>query len=255
MNWRRWLSVKVELARRSVIDELAIEVTRARRGTAQFLAGHMGPEQRLYSMSMNGEARQPGRDEQPDRTELRASHSDRERVVETLRVAAGDGRLTSDELDERLEAALTARTYGELAGLTADLPTAPGIPARSGLSDPKHLVRIARRGTSVRKTGRWVVPRQMEILLVGGNIHLDFTRAILTSPLMEIRARVLGGNLTLIAGPGIVVDATQVALTDGDIAIREPQVQPRPATLRIEVTGTIRNGNLLVRPPRRTLWR
>ena len=58
------------------------------------------------------------------RSELRASHQDRDRVVELLRVSAGDGRLTAEELDERLELALTARTYGELAGLVADLPAA-----------------------------------------------------------------------------------------------------------------------------------
>ena len=57
--------------------------------------------------------------------ELRASHADRDRVVEVLRVAAGDGRITADELDQRLEAALTARTLGELAVLTTDLPASP----------------------------------------------------------------------------------------------------------------------------------
>jgi hypothetical protein len=208
----------------------------------------------LYSMSMTGEARPAGRDKPADRVELRASHSDRERVVETLRVAAGDGRLTSDELDERVEAALTARTYGELAGLTADLPTAPGILARSGVPDPKDLLRIARRGTSARKTGRWVVPRRIEILLIGGNVRLDFTRAVLTSPLLEIRARVRGGNLSIITRPGVVVDASQVELTDGDMVICEPQVQPSAAILTIEVTGVIQGGNLWARQPRRTLW-
>src|ERR1700729_4540886 len=53
---------------------------------------------------------------------LRASHADRDLVVEQLRVAAGDGRLSPEELDERLELALTARTYAELATLGADLP-------------------------------------------------------------------------------------------------------------------------------------
>ena len=53
---------------------------------------------------------------------LRASHADRDLAVDILRVAAGDGRLTVAELDERLEAALTARTISELATLTADLP-------------------------------------------------------------------------------------------------------------------------------------
>ena len=53
---------------------------------------------------------------------FRASHADRDLAVDILRVAAGDGRLTLAELDERLEAALTARTISELAVLTADLP-------------------------------------------------------------------------------------------------------------------------------------
>ena len=59
-----------------------------------------------------------------DRPDLRASHTDRDRVVDALRVAAGDGRLSAEELDTRLESALSARTLGELAELTADLPVA-----------------------------------------------------------------------------------------------------------------------------------
>jgi hypothetical protein len=61
-----------------------------------------------------------------DRPDLRASHADRDHVVDALRVAGGDGRLSAEELDARLESALTARTLGELAELTADLPIVPG---------------------------------------------------------------------------------------------------------------------------------
>ncbi|HYB18129.1 MAG TPA: DUF1707 domain-containing protein [Streptosporangiaceae bacterium] len=46
-------------------------------------------------------------DDPPD---LRASHADRDRVVDALRVAAGDGRLSAEELDTRVESALSART-------------------------------------------------------------------------------------------------------------------------------------------------
>ena len=55
-------------------------------------------------------------------SELRVSDADRERVAERLRTAAGEGRLTADELEERLERAFGARTAGELEPLTADLP-------------------------------------------------------------------------------------------------------------------------------------
>jgi hypothetical protein len=44
----------------------------------------------------------------PDRGNLRASDTDRERVAEVLREAAGDGRLTLEELDERLDAVYAA---------------------------------------------------------------------------------------------------------------------------------------------------
>jgi hypothetical protein len=57
---------------------------------------------------------------------VRASDADRDRVVDVLRAAAGDGRLTADEFNERMEAALSSRTLGELAVLTADLAGGPG---------------------------------------------------------------------------------------------------------------------------------
>ncbi|MGH3202731.1 MAG: DUF1707 SHOCT-like domain-containing protein [Streptosporangiaceae bacterium] len=59
----------------------------------------------------------------------RASRADREQVVEALKVAFVQDRLTPDELDERVGQALAARTYADLAALTTDLPTEPA-PAR-----------------------------------------------------------------------------------------------------------------------------
>jgi hypothetical protein len=192
--------------------------------------------------------------------ELRASHGDRDQVVEVLRIAAGDGRLTADELDERLEAALTARTYRELAALTADLPPsssqlakAPGaVPAQ-----PKDLVRIDCKGSSVRRVGGWVVPRAMEISAVGGSVRLDFTEAVITEPVLRISASVRGGSLTLVTRPGIQVDADEVTLIGGSIRnrIRRAGEWNRPVLLRIEVSGQNHGGTIVARPPRRTFWR
>jgi hypothetical protein len=60
----------------------------------------------------------------PKRGSLRASDADREQVAEHLRRAAAEGRLRTDELEQRLGAAFSALTYGELDPLTADLPRA-----------------------------------------------------------------------------------------------------------------------------------
>src|SRR5436305_786813 len=58
------------------------------------------------------------------RSTLRASDQDREHVADRLRRAAGEGRLGAEELEERLEKVFSARTYGQLSVLTADLPAA-----------------------------------------------------------------------------------------------------------------------------------
>jgi hypothetical protein len=57
---------------------------------------------------------------------IRASDADRDRVAARLREHFAEGRLTQDELDERVAAALNARTYGELRAVMADLPE-PGM--------------------------------------------------------------------------------------------------------------------------------
>jgi Domain of unknown function (DUF1707) len=57
------------------------------------------------------------------RAALRASDADREQVAERLRHAAAEGRLLADELGDRLGAALSAKTYGELDAVLSDLPT------------------------------------------------------------------------------------------------------------------------------------
>ena len=67
------------------------------------------------------------------RAVLRASDSDRERIADRLRKATAEGRLLAEELEERLGAAFSARTYGELDALVADLP-GEGQRPRRGLS-------------------------------------------------------------------------------------------------------------------------
>ena len=90
---------------------------------------------------------------------LRATDDDRNRMVELLRVAAGDGRLTLDELDERVGAALTARTYGELAVLVGDLPATPASPTGASGVKPRDELRIDCHSSSMRRDGRWMVPQ------------------------------------------------------------------------------------------------
>ena len=198
--------------------------------------------------------------------ELRASHADRDQVVEVLRVAAGDGRITAEELDDRLERALTARTYAELAALTADLPATPGaaalVPPGAGAASvtAKDLARIDVRGSSVRRDGRWVVPKELDVKVRGGGVTLDFTEAVITQPLLRITAEVRGGGLRLITRPGIVVDADDISVRGGSITLPEPPGPGDPVLLRVEIAGSVHGAGITAgpppppRPPRRTFW-
>ena len=185
--------------------------------------------------------------------QLRASHQDRDRVVEVLRVAAGDGRLTPEELDERLEAALTARTYAELAVLTTDLPASPGASAAAA-AKPKDSVRIDCTSGRARRDGRWVVPHRIEVRVTSGEVRLDFTDAVITQPSLRIDAEVRSGRLKLITKPGIVVDADDVAVRSGHVVVKAPWGADVPVTLRIDVSGKVGSGQLKAHPPRRTFW-
>ena len=183
------------------------------------------------------------------RTELRASHQDRDRVVEVLRVAAGDGRITAEELDERLEAALKARTFGELAALTTDLPAPGGSSAPS-----KDVIRIECGSGGAKRDGRWVVPRRMEVRVRSGGVKLDFTQAVITQPSLAIDAEVGSGSLTLVTKPGIVVEADDVSVRSGGVKIRAPWGDEVPVSLRIAVSGKVASGGIKARPPRRSFW-
>ena len=188
---------------------------------------------------------------------LRASHEDRDRVIEMLRVAAGDGRLTAEELDERVEIAFSARTYGELAALTSDLPAtgqalAPPGPTAPAL--PKDLVRLEARSGTLSRVGRWVVPRRIEARVTSGTIKLDFTEAAIAHRTIDIEAEVRSGNLTIITKPGIAVDTDDVAIRSGNVKVKAPWGNQVPITLQINVSGKVGSGNIVARPPRRSFW-
>lgn len=73
--------------------------------------------------------------------DLRASHADREQVIDTLKVAFVQGRLTEDELDARTGQVYAARTYAELAEVTADIPA--GLTRARPPRDPWRATKVS----------------------------------------------------------------------------------------------------------------
>ncbi|MGI5273157.1 DUF1707 SHOCT-like domain-containing protein [Nonomuraea sp. CA-218870] len=106
---------------------------------------------------------------------LRASDADRDEVAAVLNEAYADGRLTSPEHADRLEAAYQARTMGELVPLTRDLPEvrAGSVPATATRQTVDAVF------SKVVKRGRWIASRHTHLVARFGALIVDLSEAVL----------------------------------------------------------------------------
>jgi hypothetical protein len=196
---------------------------------------------KLYLQSM------PSR---PAPRDLRASDTDRERVVAMLAEARADGRLTSEEHSERSEAALSARTLGELAGLTTDLALPDRQPLR--LDGGQAVTAFF---ASAERHGRWVVPASVTCSAVFGEAVLDLREALLQDRHVVLNVYAFFGRVRLIvpAGVEVVMNGTGVLGRQRGGTMRWiPEGGDVPV---VEVRGYLVASEVLVRtPPRSRHW-
>lgn len=177
------------------------------------------------------------------RRELRASHEDRDAVVERLREAAAEGRLDLDELETRLDRALTAKTYGDLAPLTADLP--PIVAA-----DPGRPLVLKGDMHGLKRAGRWRVPARITVEGGMGGAKLDFTQTECRLPQVEIEANGQMGGVVIVIPDGWGADTTEANPGMGGFKDKTT-AQRLPGTPLIRLTGTGGMGGVTVRHPNR----
>jgi len=185
---------------------------------------------------------------------LRASDADRDRVIEVLRAAVGDGRLDPAEFDERLDAALAARTIDALAPLTADLIAGPGshaaltLPLAGTPPEPAaELLTINGRHGTVRRDGRWTLPHRLALRTAWCDVMLDLTSAVRSGPELVIEMAVRGGNVELVLAPGMVVDANELAVRFTTLAISRDAGGNTPETLRVRLVGRMKHARIVTR--------
>ncbi|HEX5620446.1 MAG TPA: DUF1707 domain-containing protein [Solirubrobacteraceae bacterium] len=160
-----------------------------------------------------------------DRPELRVSDDDREAAVARLRVAGGEGRLTLEELAERVELADAARTRRDLDALTADLPVTHTAP------DPERKDRgwiVAIMGGAERK-GRWRPARSTIVVTVMGGAELDLREAELADG-VHITAITIMGGIGIAVPEGVSVEMGGFAFmgTNGGPLDRVPPLPSAP---------------------------
>ncbi len=185
---------------------------------------------------------------------MRAADTDRDRVADVLREAVAQGRISFDELDERLDQAYAAKTYADLEAITRDLPASGAVTPAAATSTGYPLDRIG--GTpgatfsvaimsSERRRGTWVVPPTYSAFTLMGSIQLDLRQARFSQPEVTIAAYTVMGGVEIIVPDDIEVEVGGIGIMAAfDHSANGPGV---PGAPRLKVTGLALMGSVDVK--------
>ncbi len=157
-------------------------------------------------------------------------------MVEHLRVASVEGRLTFAELAERTGAAYTAVTRADLEAVVADLPGmgAPG-------AEPAPLLKTRRFSAVLGDVTERIVGRiddELEILAVLGDVRVDLRAAHVPTGAVSVVANAVLGDVTVIVPAGAVVELTgHAVLGDRRVSAREAPAGPHVPVVRIRANA------------------
>jgi hypothetical protein len=202
--------------------------------------------------------------------ELRASDADREHHAEVLRRAAGEGRLTMDELEERLNTVYESRTHRELERLIADVvvrgdQTTTASVSGTGTGTSRMPVRRGEGGTNWlvsimsgrERKGRWRVGADMKVIDIMGGSDLDLNDAELAADEVTITVFALMGGSTIRVPEGLNVELSEFAFMGGNSAeLGNERPDPGGPTLHIRVFSImggsdVKRGRKLTRAERK----
>ena len=197
----------------------------------------------------------------PPAANIRVGHRERDAVVAALQEAAGDGRLSMAELDDRLDAALQAKTYADLDVLVADLSVE--LPSRALTTAQPHARRPPSAGysredplrldggmSSEKRGGVWTVPPFMLINQGLGSVKLNCLEATPAAQLIEIEVIGGAGSIVLVLPEGWAVDADRLSKSWGSKSVDVPR-EPAPGKPLLLIYGALGLGSFKVRSANR----
>jgi hypothetical protein len=201
---------------------------------------------------------------------LRASDADRDRVAEILRQATEDGRLTLEELNERLDQAYAAKTYGELVPITRDLVPQPEMAHRPGSAHVPAPVRPhlnpARFGgtpdtpaaiaimSGFSRKGDWVVPRQFTAFTLMGGGEIDMRDARFSEPTVTIHVVTIMGGVEITVPEDATVRVTGIGVMGAFDDAVNGDGKPGGPTIVVDGVALMGGVEIKRRPPKTAKW-
>ncbi|GAA1074364.1 DUF1707 domain-containing protein [Pseudonocardia alni] len=179
--------------------------------------------------------------------EIRISDADRERAATRLNRAMAEGRISVEELQERLSVVYGARFGSELLPVLSDLPGDPLDLSADVLATPVGPPTVLRGGVGgVKRRGDWAVPARLRVQTSLGAVLLDFCDAQLPMPVVEVELELGAGSARLLVPENATADVDGLVSQYGSVRSKMPSraVHGRP---HFRVYGRTAAGSVTVR--------
>jgi hypothetical protein len=206
---------------------------------------------------------------------LRASDDERERAADLLRDAMTSGRLSVDELDDRMQRVFRAQTRVELERLVNDVlaPTDDPHPIATGANPASSVARTpvrqgedgTRRVLSIlsgsERKGRWRLAASCSVVDVLGGSQLDLTAVELASDRVNLKVLSVLGGAEIILPMGLNLEISQFSILGGnEIDIGDEQPDPGGPVVHLRLVSilggvNVHRGPKLTRKQRKELER
>jgi hypothetical protein len=199
--------------------------------------------------------------------DLRASDAEREHAVGILGDAAAEGRLSINELDERIQSAYATHTVGELAALLADV--SPGALSGGALASPRRGDRVVavREGRDTRRIvsimggnhrrGHWRIANRCSVVNIMGAGKIDMCDVELTHTVTRLNVYSVMGGAEIRVPAGVRVEVSKLAFMGGnDVRLDDQAPRAEDPLIRIRLVSIMGGAKVRVgRKPNRSARR
>jgi hypothetical protein len=184
---------------------------------------------------------------EPQLPAIRVSDADREAVATSLSQNLAEGRLTLDELSQRLDLVYAAKTKDELDTVTRDLPAVVQPQTRR----PTNWIVSILGGSS--RAGRWRASDRVRVIAFLGGANIDLSHAVVTTPEVRLTCFSFLGGIGITVPRGVEVDLTGFSLLGGrGLDIGEEAGRPGTPLVRVRAFALL-GGIGITNPPKKRL--
>lgn len=189
-----------------------------------------------------------------DPRDFRVGDADREHVAGLLQRAVSEGMLTLDEFSDRMDAALSAKTRGELSTVLTDLPgmqlavDQPHVPSPRPSSQQGGTLPLKVTMSSIHRAGNWQVPERVALKSRFSSVVLDLTQADIRASVVTLEIDDICSSTEIVVPDDFTADLNDLRCL-GCSANSKVRSAPPAGRVHVIMRGELRFGALTIKHP------